>query len=666
MLVALPMLQHNRAQACTMIAVGKDASASGAVMVGHSEDSGPMTNDIRFTRVPRKRWPEGSMRPLYHFALGYPRVVAAERSPEYAPVAGQLPSRVLGYIPQVPQTYGYWDTTYGVQNEVGLSIGESTCTANTVGWASDVPHGYNKAGIEELSKIAMERCETARCAVEIMGKIAVEEGFYSADSGDPNAPAYGASSECLAVGDASGGLWLFNVLTGANNASAIWAAQRMPSNAVVAIGNSFTIRKMNLSDPENFLYSPGITKLAEEKGWWSPRDETSSDVFDFFGAYGYTPGSLGENITADAAERLASLLAFYSGRRMWRVFSLLSPEEGAKLDPDRGNLPHTRDPYPAWVPAPAGSVTLPMVLHAYRDHMEGTPYDLTKGMAAGPHGNPNRAPSAPGAPGGQWERAISMFRTTWSFVNVARPGGRSVVWFGYDAAHGTAYIPFYGAATRGGPECYHSHDGTMAKFSFNVAWTPFGMLNSFSEVNFGLINGHVRAQAARLEAEAMRQVEDWEKEADWIPSPEASLDLLTARSNAFAEEAVKGWWKFMFDTFLRFGHDMVTFNDSATGVDYYGQRYPDWWLESRDVGYTTWSRHGDSATPDLGPPSLSAAAAGGGLGLPSQRSAASPPAILLAVAGACASLAAVAHAAYSAGLREGRKGGVADVYVAYP
>ncbi|CAK0799977.1 unnamed protein product, partial [Prorocentrum cordatum] len=640
-----------------------------------------MTNDIRFTRVPRKRWPEGSMRPLYHFALGYPRVVAAERSPEYAPVAGQLPSRVLGYIPQVPQTYGYWDTTYGVQNEVGLSIGESTCTANTVGWASDVPHGYNKAGIEELSKIAMERCETARsarCAVEIMGKIAVEEGFYSADSGDPNAPAYGASSECLAVGDASGGLWLFNVLTGANNASAIWAAQRMPSNAVVAIGNSFTIRKMNLSDPENFLYSPGITKLAEEKGWWSPRDETSSDVFDFFGAYGYTPGSLGENITADAAERLASLLAFYSGRRMWRVFSLLSPEEGAKLDPDRGNLPHTRDPYPAWVPAPAGSVTLPttrrriwmhprlapMVLHAYRDHMEGTPYDLTKGMAAGPHGNPNRAPSAPGAPGGQWERAISMFRTTWSFVNVARPGGRSVVWFGYDAAHGTAYIPFYGAATRGGPECYHSHDGTMAKFSFNVAWTPFGMLNSFSEVNFGLINGHVRAQAARLEAEAMRQVEDWEKEADWIPSPEASLDLLTARSNAFAEEAVKGWWKFMFDTFLRFGHDMVTFNDSATGVDYYGQRYPDWWLESRDVGYTTWSRHGDSATPDLGPPSLSAAAAGGGLGLPSQRSAASPPAILLAVAGACASLAAVAHAAYSAGLREGRKGGAADVRVA--
>lgn len=45
-------------------------------------------------------------------------------------------------------------------------------------------------------------------------------------------------------------------------------------------------------------------------------------------------------------ESMTNLLAYYSGRRMWRIFSLLSPSEGAKLDPDLGNVPKTKNPYP--------------------------------------------------------------------------------------------------------------------------------------------------------------------------------------------------------------------------------------------------------------------------------------------------------------------------------
>merc|ERR1719215_2293435 len=110
---------------------------------------------------------------------------------------------------------------YGVQNEMGLSIGESICTAKTVGWPAspDKPYGYNHAGIEDLSKIALERCATARCAVQTMGDIAVEQGFYSADSGNPAAPMYAGASECLVVADSTpGDLWVFNVMTGKNNA----------------------------------------------------------------------------------------------------------------------------------------------------------------------------------------------------------------------------------------------------------------------------------------------------------------------------------------------------------------------------------------------------------------------------------------------------------------
>merc|ERR1719230_2132543 len=125
-----------------------------------------------------------------------------------------------------------------------------------------------------------------------------------------------------------------------------------------------------------------------------------------------------------------NVLNYYSGRRMWRIFSLLSPSEGSKLDPNRGNLPETKDPYPNSVPAPKGSVTPQMVMDVYRDHYEGTPYDLSKGMAAGPFGNPNRAP-APVGLSGLWERAIAMYRTTWSFVLEAKPDGKSVTWFGW-------------------------------------------------------------------------------------------------------------------------------------------------------------------------------------------------------------------------------------------
>lgn len=593
-------------RACTIIAVGKDASASGFPMVGHSDDSGPSATDVRLVRVPRRKWPQGSLRPLFRWADGYPRVVNAALSPEYAPVDQQRETVPLGYIPQVSQTWAYWDTDYGVQNEAGLSLGESTCTAKTVGWSADLPYGHNRAGIEDLSKIAMERCETARCAVQVMGEIAVEQGFYSADSGQPENPAYSGSAECLAVADAKlGELWIFNVLTGKNNASAIWAAQRVPSSHVAAVGNSFTIRKMNLSDGENFMHSSEVSRLAEEMGWWSRENEAVPGIFDFFGSYGYVPTTMNE------AER--NVLAFYSGRRMWRIFSLLSPAEGAKLDPNRGNLPDTQDPYPGSVLAPKKSVTLQMVLDAYRDHYEGTPYDLTQGMAAGPFGTPNRGITPRGVLG-LWERAISMHRTSFSFVCVARPKGRSIMWFGLDSPHGSTYLPFYGAASTSAPDSYHSHKGFQSKFSNSVAWWAFNLVNQYQDLNFRAINADVRQRAREIESQAMRLTALWEEEADAVSPRGASLAVLTARSNAFAEDVVAGWWNFCTTLFAKYGRYVVTYNESENGESMAGQAYPEWWVRSPEVGFSTWAPRGPyhgmllsaEVSPRLSQPALEA------------------------------------------------------------
>merc|ERR1719356_743404 len=99
---------------------------------------------------------------------GYPRLIDVQRASDYAPVNGQKSTAPLVRIPQVPMTYSYWDLDYGLQNEKGLSIGESTCTAMTVGWPNSLPYGHNAACIHELSKIALERCDTGRCAVKLM------------------------------------------------------------------------------------------------------------------------------------------------------------------------------------------------------------------------------------------------------------------------------------------------------------------------------------------------------------------------------------------------------------------------------------------------------------------------------------------------------------------
>jgi len=108
--------------------------------------------------------------------------VSDSRGPNYLPTDGQSLSVPLGFIPQVSHTFGYWDTDYGVMNDQSLAIAESTCGARTAGWsiADTANGGQNLWGIDELSRVALERCDSARCAIELMGKLAEEGGFFSA------------------------------------------------------------------------------------------------------------------------------------------------------------------------------------------------------------------------------------------------------------------------------------------------------------------------------------------------------------------------------------------------------------------------------------------------------------------------------------------------------
>ncbi|OQR87069.1 peptidase [Achlya hypogyna] len=514
------------ADACTVIGVTHGASADGSSLLAHTDDAGGGTADTRLIRVPAMDHAPGAMRDILNVNGGYPRIISKTRGPLYEPVHGQTLMTPLGTIPQVNHTYAYFDQDYGMMNEVALSIAESTCPAKTVGWPSDVPYGYNMMGIGELTKIALERCDSARCAIQLMGDLAVEHGFYSEDSGDPKSPMYCDSAEALAISDKYGEMWVFHVLTGPKNASAVWAAQRVPDGHVTVLANAFSIRHMDLNDTNNFLASPNVLSFALKMGWYNPAD----GPFDFSAAYSW----------GDVTGYAGSILPLYAGRRLWRVLDAVAPS--LELDATLG-WQATTATYPFSV-KPDGLVNITDVFRLLRDHYEGTPYDMTKGLGAGPFGNPIRFDGPFFNVSGGWERSISMYRTMFAFVLQIQDATdlsdamRATAWYCQDSPHGSVFVPLAPTQTAL-PPSYTT--GNQSVFNTDSAWWAFNFVNQWSMLRWNTINGEVRANVARLEETALQlhaSLLARDRTANGTLAPSVVQDAFYA----LATDVVAEWW----------------------------------------------------------------------------------------------------------------------------
>lgn len=238
----------NHPESCTSIMVGKKASADGSVMTSHTCDGNYRTwMDI----VPAKTYERDTVEAVY----------TGRMHTEFA--ADRTNMEVKGAIPQARSTYQYLNTAYPCLNEKQLGIGETTITGRR-----DLVNKNGMFMIEELEKIALERCSTAREAIRLMGELVKKYGY--ADYG-----------ECLTIADPKE-VWHFEVFgEGKDKIGGVWAAIRIPDDHVGVSANIPRISSINLKDKDNVMASENVFDVAKKLGYWDGKEP-----FCFWKAYG--------------------------------------------------------------------------------------------------------------------------------------------------------------------------------------------------------------------------------------------------------------------------------------------------------------------------------------------------------------------------------------------
>ena len=241
--------------ACTNFLVGKNASVDGSTIISYAADSYSFYGYLHFQ--PAADHPQGSVRAIKEWDTGKP----------------------LGSIPEVAHTY----SVVGNTNEHQLTIGETT-------WGGR-EELYDTVGIDygSLIYIALERCSTAREAIECVTSLVREYGYAS-------------EGESFSFGDPNE-IWIMDMIgRGPGEKGAVWVATRIPDDCIAAHANQARTqgipaptkaaarkaKKTGYVDTGDVLYSADIIQFARKKGLFEGKDSEFSfqkafNPYDFSG-----------------------------------------------------------------------------------------------------------------------------------------------------------------------------------------------------------------------------------------------------------------------------------------------------------------------------------------------------------------------------------------------
>lgn len=484
-------------ESCTSIMVGKKASTDGSVITSHTCDAWYRT------------WI--AMRKAQKFDRDTTETIYSGRMhTEYPNDMTGLKEK--GRIPQAKFTYKFLDTSYPSLNEKQLAMGETTISGR-----KELVNPKGMFYIEELQRIALERCSTAREAIKLIGQLIEKYGY--ADWG-----------ECITIADKDE-VWQMEIFgEGKDKIGGLWAAQRIPDDHVGVSANISRISKIG-TDPEYFMASKNVKSVAKKLGFWDGKEP-----FVFWKAYG-------------------DVKKAYMAREFY-VLSSFAPSQGLKFD-DREEMPFSVKP--------DKKISVQDVMAMYREYYEGSDLDMIKGLKmvytdrktgktdtiVSPAANPWMSSFERGMINYQkkdaviFNRPIAVAFCAYSTIIQLRSwlpdeiGG--VVWFGYDNPAESPRIPIFAGCTDF-PKSYkicgqHSQRDDAAVWAFRKA-------NKLATLRWGANKDMIRKQIKRFEDKGMRELPWVEKEYMKIlkeEGKEKATEFLNDYTKDFAGAAMLQW-----------------------------------------------------------------------------------------------------------------------------
>ncbi|MDE6298107.1 MAG: C69 family dipeptidase, partial [Muribaculaceae bacterium] len=406
-------------------------------------------------------------------------------------------NKPLGEIPQPEETYN----VVGNINEFQVAIGESTWggreeLVDTTG-NSIIDYG-------SLIQIALERSKSAREAIKVMTDLVEKYGYAS-------------SGESFSIADKDE-VWVMEMIGKGAEKGAVWIAVRIPDDAISGHANEPRIRKVNLKDKKNVMYSKDLIPFARKRGYFSGKDEDFSFA-DVFAEH-------------DTATRRGC------DARVWSFFRRFNNDADKYYDWCAGK---SDEPMPLYI-IPDRKVSLKDMQQSMRDHFEGTPFDMTNDVGAGPNHVPYRwRPMEFEVDGKTYcnERAIATQQTGWSFVSQSRadlpdPVG-GVLWFGTDDCNTTVYMPFYCSMTTVPSQLA---PGDINNFSFDSNFWMNNWVANQAYNRYDLMIPDIRKVQDALEEKYQASRPETEKQLTML-AESGRLDKLTDYVNLEGKEIAK-------------------------------------------------------------------------------------------------------------------------------
>jgi dipeptidase len=402
--------------------------------------------------------------------------------------------------------------------------------------------------ITTLTMLAMERCKTAREAIQLMGSLAEKYGYGFHDDG-----------EMLAVADPEE-IWLFEIMpVGAlwtpksGKPGAVWCAQRVPDDHVSFCPNDSRIGEIDLDNKDYFMASPNVISYAVESGFYDPK---SGEPFNWKKAYSPSPGS-------------ASGTQGRQGR-LWRLFSLVAPSRNFDPATDGMDLPFSV--------MPDKKLSVADIMDITRDKYDGLPFDPVKGTKGGPFANPNYFTGFR-VEGQRYmgPRCISVPRAEYTTITQSRSwlpdpiGG--INWIAYGAQDTSCYIPFY-CGIVAMPESFQIGDHFV--FDRDSARWAFDYVDFHTQVVYSYAIEDVKKAQAKWESLTFQKIqvmddaalELYEKDQD------EAIAFITDFCVNNANSIVDAWWELGDNLLVKYNH--LRIYDSETRQVGRVQT-PEWW-----------------------------------------------------------------------------------------